>query len=174
MSESVSTGLEPGLVISSRYRIEERLAGEGEPVGYAALDTDRQVPVVVLDVSAAAARALAKAKDLGHTHLANVLDTAEVNGKQVVVCEQVSGETLEQRLADIGTKAPVDAVRSALRVAEWKFMLASTSDDDHDVMNIGGFSDAVFSVVSSFLSGDPLRFVGEIEAVEIEVDRQVR
>ena len=29
---------------------------------------------------------------------------------------------------------------SALRVAEWKFMLASTSDDDHDVMNIGGFS----------------------------------
>ena len=25
-------------------------------------------------------------------------------------------------------------------VAEWKFMLASTSDDDHDVMNIGGFS----------------------------------
>jgi arylsulfatase len=29
---------------------------------------------------------------------------------------------------------------SALRVAEWKFMFASTSDDDRDVMNIGGFS----------------------------------
>jgi hypothetical protein len=114
----VSTGLEPGLVISTRYRVEERLAGEGEPVGYAALDTDRQVPVVVLEVTAAAARALAKARDLGHTHLANVLETSEVNGKHVVVCEQVTGETLEQRLADIGTKAPVDAVRSALRVAD--------------------------------------------------------
>jgi arylsulfatase len=29
---------------------------------------------------------------------------------------------------------------SALRVAEWKFMLASTSDDDRDVMNVGGFT----------------------------------
>jgi len=114
----VSTGLEPGLVISSRYRVAERLAGEGEPVGYAAVDTDRQVPVVVLDVSAAGARALAKAKDLGHTHLANVLETTELDGKHVVVCEQVTGETLEQRLAEIGTKAPVDAVRSALRVAD--------------------------------------------------------
>jgi hypothetical protein len=118
LSETVSTGLEPGLVISSRYRVEERLAGEGEPVGYEALDTDRQVPVLVLDVSAAAAKALAKAKDLGHTHLANVLDTSEINGKHVVVCERVTGETLEQRLAEIGTKAPVDAVRSALRVAD--------------------------------------------------------
>jgi serine/threonine protein kinase len=118
LSETVSTGLEPGLVISSRYRVEERLAGEGEPVGYQALDTDRQAQVVVLDVSAAAAKALGKAKDLGHTHLANVLETSEINGKHVVVCEQVTGETLEQRLSEIGTKAPVDAVRSALRVAD--------------------------------------------------------
>ena len=34
------------------------------------------------------------------------------------VVEQVKGETLAQRLADIGSKAPVDAVRSALRVAD--------------------------------------------------------
>jgi hypothetical protein len=118
LSETVSTGLEPGLVISSRYRVEERLASEGEPVGYEAVDTDHQLPVIVLDVSAAAAKALAKAKDLGHTHLANVLEVADIDGKHVVVCEQVTGETLEQRLADIGTKAPVDAVRSALRVAD--------------------------------------------------------
>jgi hypothetical protein len=118
LSESVSTGLEPGLVISSRYRVDERLPGEGEPVGYEATDTDRQVQVLLLDVSAPQAKALAKAKDLGHTHLANVLETAEVSGKHVVVCERVTGETLEQRLADVGTKAPVDAVRSALRVAD--------------------------------------------------------
>ena len=36
-----------------------------------------------------------------------------------------------------------------------------------DILNIGGFSDAVFSVVSSFLSGDAGRFVAEVEAVEL-------
>ena len=29
---------------------------------------------------------------------------------------------------------------SALRVGEWKFMVASTSDDDHDFINMGGFT----------------------------------
>ena len=36
-----------------------------------------------------------------------------------------------------------------------------------DILNIGGFSDAVFSVVSSFLSGDTGRFVAEVDAVEL-------
>jgi arylsulfatase len=31
-------------------------------------------------------------------------------------------------------------VFSALRVGEWKFMVASTSDDDRDCMNLGGFT----------------------------------
>ena len=118
MSEAVSTGLEPGLVIGSRYRVEERLAAGGEPIGYAALDTERQLPVVVLDVSAATAKLLAKAKDLGHAHLANVLDLVEFEGKTLVVSEHVRGETLSERLAEVGSKAPVDAVRSALRVAD--------------------------------------------------------
>jgi len=36
-----------------------------------------------------------------------------------------------------------------------------------DILNIGGFSDAVFSVVASFLSGDAGRFVAEVEAIEL-------
>ena len=36
-----------------------------------------------------------------------------------------------------------------------------------DILNVGGFSDAVFNVVSSFLSGDAGRFVAEVEAVEL-------
>ncbi len=36
-----------------------------------------------------------------------------------------------------------------------------------DLLNIGGFSDAVFSVVASFLSGDAGRFVAEVEAIEL-------
>jgi arylsulfatase A-like enzyme len=31
-------------------------------------------------------------------------------------------------------------VFSALRVGEWKFMVASTSDDDRDCFNLGGFT----------------------------------
>lgn len=37
-----------------------------------------------------------------------------------------------------------------------------------DVLNIGGFSDAVFEVVSSFLFDDASRFVNEIEAISID------
>ena len=37
----------------------------------------------------------------------------------------------------------------------------------NDILNVGGFSDAVFSVVASFLAGDDGRFVAEVEAVEL-------
>lgn len=36
-----------------------------------------------------------------------------------------------------------------------------------DILNVGGFSDAVFGVMAGFLSGDASRFVAEIEAVTL-------
>jgi 60 kDa SS-A/Ro ribonucleoprotein len=36
-----------------------------------------------------------------------------------------------------------------------------------DILNIGGFSDAVFNVVASFLASDAGRFVAEVESVEL-------
>ncbi len=36
-----------------------------------------------------------------------------------------------------------------------------------DILNIGGFSDAVFNVASGFLSDDANRFVNAIEAIEL-------
>ncbi len=36
-----------------------------------------------------------------------------------------------------------------------------------DIMNIGGFSDAVFNVISAFLADNNLRFVAEVEAIEL-------
>ncbi|MCG8649699.1 MAG: TROVE domain-containing protein [Pirellulales bacterium] len=39
--------------------------------------------------------------------------------------------------------------------------------DRQDILNIGGFSDAVFNVVSSFLESDTNRIVREVEAVEL-------
>jgi hypothetical protein len=37
----------------------------------------------------------------------------------------------------------------------------------NDILNIGGFSDAVFNVVALYLTGDSARFVTEVEAVEL-------
>ena len=36
-----------------------------------------------------------------------------------------------------------------------------------DILNVGGFSDAVFSVVAAFLADDSGRFVAEVEKVEL-------
>jgi 60 kDa SS-A/Ro ribonucleoprotein len=39
--------------------------------------------------------------------------------------------------------------------------------DRSDILNVGGFSDAVFSVVAAFLADDAGRFVAEVEAIEL-------
>lgn len=39
--------------------------------------------------------------------------------------------------------------------------------DRDDILNVGGFSDAVFTVVASFLANDTGRFVAEVEAIEL-------
>ncbi len=44
---------------------------------------------------------------------------------------------------------------------------SSQAPDRADILNIGGFSDAVFQVVASFLSDDAGRFVAEVEATEL-------
>ena len=36
-----------------------------------------------------------------------------------------------------------------------------------DILNVGGFSDAVFEVINAFLSGDAGRFVAEVESVTL-------
>ena len=36
-----------------------------------------------------------------------------------------------------------------------------------DILNVGGFSDAVFSVVAAFLADDGGRFVADVEKVEL-------
>jgi 60 kDa SS-A/Ro ribonucleoprotein len=44
---------------------------------------------------------------------------------------------------------------------------SSQAPERDDILNIGGFSDAVFNVVSSFLSSDAGRFVPEVESIEL-------
>lgn len=44
----------------------------------------------------------------------------------------------------------------------------SQAQDRGDILNIGGFSDAVFDVIAGFFSGDDCRFVSEVEAVALD------
>ena len=37
-----------------------------------------------------------------------------------------------------------------------------------DIMNFGGFRDAVFNVISAFLADNNQRFVAEVEAIELK------
>jgi len=39
--------------------------------------------------------------------------------------------------------------------------------DRSDILNVGGFSDAVFSVVAAFLAEDGGQFLAEVEAIEL-------
>ncbi len=43
----------------------------------------------------------------------------------------------------------------------------SQAPEREEILNVGGFSDAVFNVVSSFLDDDKERFVREVEAIEL-------
>ena len=44
---------------------------------------------------------------------------------------------------------------------------SSQAPERDDILNIGGFSDAVFNVVTSFLSNSGARFVAEVESITI-------
>ena len=45
--------------------------------------------------------------------------------------------------------------------------ITSQAPDRSDILIVGGFSDAVFSVVATFLADDSGRFVAEVENIEL-------
>jgi hypothetical protein len=45
--------------------------------------------------------------------------------------------------------------------------LIEVNVERNDILNIGGFNDAEFKVVASFLCRDAVRFVREVESVEL-------
>jgi len=44
---------------------------------------------------------------------------------------------------------------------------SSQAPERDDILNIGGFSDAVFKVVASFMSDDATGFVADVESIEL-------
>jgi 60 kDa SS-A/Ro ribonucleoprotein len=60
-----------------------------------------------------------------------------------------------------------DADRPKLVCINLQAYTTTQAPERSDVLNVGGFSDAVFTVVASFLADDANRFVSEVEAIEL-------
>lgn len=113
-----SPTLEPGTLLESKYRVGEPLAVATPPACFAGTVTSTDEPVVLVEIDAALAPQFARAKSVHHMYLARIHDVIQApTGQMLLVCERVTGETLAKRLEQ-GPKPAVDAVRSALRVAD--------------------------------------------------------
>jgi hypothetical protein len=117
--------LKPGVVVGSKYRVIEPLPiapsqGRPERLLYVGTDTDAQAPVLLMRVTAEELTVLSRAVGLQHAHLATVLaalDSPEAGGP-VLVVEHVPGPSLDAVIHEMGAETAVEAVRSALRVAD--------------------------------------------------------
>lgn len=107
-----------GTIVDQRFKVEAALSdvlGEG---AYLARDTTNDTKHVVLAVDDDDKAALQALRNVSHAHLVKVETIEEVPGGALVVTEYVEGESLAERLERIGKKEVVDAVRSALRLAD--------------------------------------------------------
>jgi hypothetical protein len=106
-----------GQTFAARFRVDEQVS---EALGgvYYGIDTKTGKKVVLIAVSAEREKTLRPLLGLAHAHLAPLL-ALEAEGEHfVAVAAVVEGETLAERLDAIGKKPAVDAVRSALRIAD--------------------------------------------------------
>lgn len=118
-------GLRIGQTLAgARFRVEETL--DGDSGCFLGVDTQSSKPVVFLPVSPDREKSLRPLVGFEHAHL-GALRTLEPLGEAawVAIAAVVPGETLAERLAAIGKKPAVDAVRTALRLAD---ALASIHD----------------------------------------------
>jgi 60 kDa SS-A/Ro ribonucleoprotein len=72
-----------------------------------------------------------------------------------------------QRMLDVSGKAIAAGTSPKLVNIDLQPYQTVQACERADIMNIGGFSDAVFHVISAFLTDSNQRFVAEVEAIEL-------
>jgi hypothetical protein len=112
-----SDDLNPGAVVDGKYEIQHAL-GNGDARAFVATDQSAKRPVLLIEVPPTRRASLAPAVGIEHAHLAKLHGFVDAGGAVFAVTDHVVGETLQARLSRIEKKTPVDAVRSALRVAD--------------------------------------------------------
>lgn len=107
-----------GTIIDQRFKVEAALPESFGVGAFAAKDEETGTPCVAFAISQVEKPAIDALRKINHAHLAKVLAVQEVPGGALVVAERIDGESLAERLDAIGKKEVVDAVRSALRLAD--------------------------------------------------------
>jgi hypothetical protein len=133
--------LETGATLASRFRVEGPLPGRAGHTIFQGREVGSNTEVVLIPVSAQQAAAVGLAKNVEHPHVGHLLEVVELDAEHsVLVVARVPGQTLAERLAKVGKKTAVDAVRSALRVTDALNAL-------HDANAVHGFVHAASVVV---------------------------
>ena len=83
------------------------------------------------------------------------------NGSTAVMTEWQTFVRNQVRLARQGFAGP------KLVCIDLQPYTTTQAPERSDILNVGGFSDAVFSVVAAFLADDSGRFVAEVEKIEL-------
>ena len=113
-----SSGEPPSTTSTDKFRFDGGRAPEGKESARAVL-SESNVPVTVTVVNQKEVDILRPWGAVNHAHLSKLVEIIEVAPDTFwVVVEAPPGELLSERLRSIGKKNPVDAVRTALRVAD--------------------------------------------------------
>jgi len=107
-----------GTVIDQRFKVEAELFDELGQHAYLAKDQKLGGDSIVFPISESDKTALSALAKVEHAHLARVQAVIEVPDGTLVAAERIAGESLVDRLAHLGKKQMVDAVRSSLRLAD--------------------------------------------------------
>src|SRR5438477_4553303 len=116
-----------GTTLSGRYRLEARIGAGGMSMVYRALDEtlQRRVAVKLMNREVASdsdqlerfRREVRAVAQLSHPHIVGVIDAGEDDGRPYIVLEYVEGETLKDRIRQMG-RLPIDeAIAYAIEIA---------------------------------------------------------
>lgn len=107
-----------GTIVDQRFKVEAALSDSLGNGTYLARDTTNDTKHVVVAVDDDDKPAMQLLRNVSHAHLVKIEAIEEVPGGALIVTEHVEGESLADRLQRIGKKEVVDAIRSALRLAD--------------------------------------------------------
>lgn len=115
----MKSGLASGVTLAARYRVDDALTEIGARAGFIGTDLEAGTRVVLFPLTPGEAEAMRPIVGLEHAHLSRVLAVEnDATGVPVIVVEHVPGPTLREVLRQVHHETPVEAVRSALRVAD--------------------------------------------------------
>lgn len=133
MAEAETSG--EARLIAGRYELRQEIGAGGMGVVYDALDHRLSRPVALKlihphrdaadDAIARLEREALSAAKLGHPNIVRVLDFGQADDGAFLVMEQLTGETLEERVSRVGRLDPARAVKIHLQLLD---ALASAHD----------------------------------------------